>query len=122
MDELKEKLITMIQEAVGGCARHWAELIADHLIANGVTVANGKDTDVPTKHGEVKGVEIDPFNKWIPVTEKLPEHFEAVLLWESNEEDVYTGELDGNDEWFIAGFPFENFTFTHWMPLPGPPK
>lgn len=59
---------------------------------------------------------------WIPVTERLPEHFEPVLLWESNEEDVYTGELDANDEWFIAGFPFENFTFTHWMPLPEPPK
>ena len=60
--------------------------------------------------------------EWIPVTERLPEHFEPVLLWESNEEDVYTGELDGNDEWFIAGFPFENFTFTHWMHLPVPPK
>lgn len=79
MNELREKLIAMIQEAVGGCARHWAELIADHLIANVVTVADGKDTDVPAKQENVKGVEIDQFNKWIPVTERLPEAGEVVL-------------------------------------------
>ena len=30
----KELMIQLIQEAVGGCARHWAEVIADHLLAN----------------------------------------------------------------------------------------
>ena len=35
---MRDKLIELIQNAVGGCARHWAELIADHLIANGVVV------------------------------------------------------------------------------------
>lgn len=35
---MKEKLTELIQNAVGGCARHWAEIIADHLIANRVTV------------------------------------------------------------------------------------
>lgn len=34
----KEKLIDMIQASVGGCARYWAEKIADHLLANGVIV------------------------------------------------------------------------------------
>lgn len=34
----KERLIELIQSAVGGCARHWAELIADKLLANGVMV------------------------------------------------------------------------------------
>ena len=37
---MRDKLIELIQSAVGGCARHWAELIADHLIANGVTFAD----------------------------------------------------------------------------------
>lgn len=32
----REKLIQLIQNAVGGCARHWAEIIADKLLANGV--------------------------------------------------------------------------------------
>ena len=33
---MRDRLIEMIQNAVGGCARHWAEVIADHLLANGV--------------------------------------------------------------------------------------
>ena len=36
--DVKEKLVEIIQNSVGGCARYWAEVIADGLIANGVTV------------------------------------------------------------------------------------
>ena len=36
MDNTKERLVKMIQDSVGGCARHWAEIIADNLIANDV--------------------------------------------------------------------------------------
>ena len=39
MPNTREKLIELIQGAVGGCSRYWAGLIADHLIANGVTFA-----------------------------------------------------------------------------------
>lgn len=35
---MRNRLIEMIQNAVGGCARHWAKVIADHLLANGVIV------------------------------------------------------------------------------------
>ena len=31
----RERIIKLTQETVGGCARHWAELIADNLIKNG---------------------------------------------------------------------------------------
>lgn len=34
----RERLIELIQNAVNGCARHWAEIIANHLLANGVIV------------------------------------------------------------------------------------
>ena len=33
---MKDKIIELIQESVGGCARHWAEIIANHLIDKGV--------------------------------------------------------------------------------------
>ena len=36
--DVREKLVELIQSAVGGCAKYWAEVIADGLIANGVTV------------------------------------------------------------------------------------
>ena len=48
--DLRENLILWTQKAVGGCVRHWAELIADELIAHGVTV-----------------------QEWILVSERLPE-------------------------------------------------
>ena len=34
----RERLIELIQNSVNGCARHWAEIIADYLLANGVIV------------------------------------------------------------------------------------
>lgn len=36
--ESREKLIGLIQNAVDGCARNWAEVIADNLIHNGIIV------------------------------------------------------------------------------------
>ena len=36
--DVREKLVEIIQNSVGGCARHWAEVISDGLIAGGVTV------------------------------------------------------------------------------------
>ena len=37
-NEMRDRLVELIQNSVDGCARHWAEIIADHLIANGVIV------------------------------------------------------------------------------------
>lgn len=34
----RERLVELIIESVRGCARNWAEVIADHLLANGVIV------------------------------------------------------------------------------------
>jgi hypothetical protein len=36
--KMRDRLIELIQDSVGGCARHWAEIIADHLLAEGVIV------------------------------------------------------------------------------------
>lgn len=33
---LRERLIEMIQDATHGCAKNWVEVVADHLIENGV--------------------------------------------------------------------------------------
>lgn len=35
---MRDRLIELIQNSVGGCARHWAQIIADHLLANGIIV------------------------------------------------------------------------------------
>lgn len=112
----REKLIKLIQSAVDGCAEYWAGLIADHLLANGVTF----ETDN---------------SKWIPVTERLPKlipcdagtaYSEAVNVMTSGRK-VLTAIWDGTD--FIADAEFweaDGEEITHWtpvlLPLPELPK
>lgn len=38
MDKQRERLVELIISSVNGCARNWAEVIADYLLANGVIV------------------------------------------------------------------------------------
>lgn len=109
---MKEKIIALIQESVGGCARYWAELIADHLIANGATL-----------------------NKWIPVEERLPDPKEYDWVLGA----VKTTECSLGDNWYLppqivecrngkwwgdGDFPISALSceVTHWMPLPELPK
>ena len=71
--------------------------IANHLIANGVTI-----------------------QEWIPVTERLPENNTRVVVCYNNPID---GEKTVSSDVFWKGH-WVRFgeTVTHWMPLPTPPK
>ena len=98
---MREKLIELVNNVLrclpwGEVSSHTPGDIADHLIANGVTI-----------------------QKWIPVTERLPE--------EDGEYLVYCGEYDGiciiyheilktKSKWRSKWKDV-----THWMPLPEPP-
>ena len=100
----REKMIALIQAAVNGCSTYWAGLIADYLLANGVTFA----TD-----NHVGG-------KWIPVTERLPEEGGYYMVAHQRsgcvaERFYYRDCPDLFVE--VTGDPV-----THWMPLPKPPK
>ena len=44
-DKQRERLVELIQASVNGCARNWAETIADYLLANGVVVPPCKAGD-----------------------------------------------------------------------------
>ena len=37
-DKQRERLVELIQASVNGCARNWAEVIADYLLANGIII------------------------------------------------------------------------------------
>lgn len=98
----REKMIALIQAAVNGCSTYWAGLIADHLLANGVTV-----------------------QRWIPVSERLPGN-EKVLI--TNGDIVMRGYRRPDGVWKYGtelNAEWENIStwpVTHWMPLPEPPK
>ena len=69
--DVREKLVEIIQNSVGGCTRHWAEVIADGLIAQGVTV-----------------------QEWISVDDRLPAPWKRVLIYSRHdfcESAVYIG-------------------------------
>ena len=83
---------------------------ADHLLANGVTFA--KDTNVPS---------------WIPVTERLPDHFGVfiVAIKEPFKERVGKDCADFDPlakKWLTSLHWDKGYKVTHWMELPEPPK
>ena len=93
----------------------FSELLADYLIANGVTFA--PDTNVGLK--------------WIPVAERLPDlipcnagtaYSEAVIIWTSGRKAMI-GVWDGTDFLCAADYwEADGEEITHWMPLPEAPK
>ena len=98
--DVREKLVEIIQNSVGGCARQWAKDIADGLIAHGVTV-----------------------QEWISVKDRLPENIaNRVLVVCERSNGVFYAHYEKpfwinleTDKPFIS-------TVTHWMPLPELPK
>ena len=63
-------------------------------------------------------------HKWIPVTERLPEHIDVVLCrLRFNEFRIL--QWDEISKWWLgygAGDDWRQKDVTHWMPLPEPPK
>lgn len=68
-------------------------------------------------------VEIDQVNKWIPVTEMLPENYEAVLTFDGRSIHIMAHHHDFKEPFGIVKGNFMGYApITHWMPLPEPPK
>lgn len=62
---------------------------------------------------------------WIPVTERLPDVYEHVLVSvpgmapHAMVQEAFRGR---NGMWYSNGFRYVADEITHWMPLPPPPK
>ena len=128
---MREKLIELLSESIrhagnvcgetGDCKKcqydKYGEdcgyaIRADYFIANGVTIATDN-------------------NKWIPVTERLPDTAERVLVCKTWNGRVYKPEYGYYQDfpnqkgcWYVLteeGY-YPQREVTHWMPLPEPPK
>ena len=102
--DVREKLVELLTEFYGCDPMYYdvdALAIADHLIANGVTV-----------------------QEWISVDDELPEEKVDCIV---HYKHAY---CDNDDYWaigicFYDGEKFQmdlSYKVTHWMPLPKPPK
>ena len=101
--DVREKLIDLIIDAKRTDPEEgsFTEYLADHLIANGVTV-----------------------QEWISVDDRLPEDDSDVLAYSRNGEEcrIYPANY-AKGVWFDCIFTTPaTDTTTHWMPLPQPPK
>ena len=129
--DVREKLVEIIQNSVGGCARHWAEVIADGLIANGVTVQDNteisdellkqlRNAPLTVLHEEPT---IELVQEWISVSERLPQNFVSVLGYMTD-----AGEFPPVRECYTVGNEFffpalgDVHPVSHWCELPQPPK
>lgn len=121
---MREKLIELLAQVqyLGGLE----EKIADYLIANDVTIAT--DNNVGDKLSPTDK-DINVPSKWIPVTERLPEDDEVVLI-ACKIGKMFVGYhkhlFPGCEVWRILTARDSTkkitYTVTHWMPLPLPPE
>ena len=130
----REKLIELIGSTEYGNGsligknfqKGFIEKIADHLIANGVSLETKHATSDKTSDKN-KRFETDTNvgSKWMPASEP-PEDWKGEGGYLTNYY-VYTEEYGtdiGNyfkpsSSWFCMGIPCK---VTHWMPLPEPPR
>jgi hypothetical protein len=61
-------------------------------------------------------------HSWIPVSERLPDHEDAVLCFIKNgQQDILQFDKFEN-LWVGMQWTYKRHAVTHWMPLPEPPK
>ena len=102
--DVREKLAELLTEFYGCDPMYYdvdALAMAQHLIANGVTV-----------------------QEWISVKDRLPEDDSDVLAYSRDGEEgrIYPANY-AKGVWFDCIFTTPaTDTTTHWMPLPQPPK
>ena len=91
----KRKLMELISTVLPHEGKTYEEALADHMIANGVTV-----------------------QRWIPCKERMPTAKDA-----NSEGRVFAFWKHGHITYETIGFVNDfRYHFTHWMPSPEPPK
>ena len=83
---MRERLIEMIQSATGGCAKYWAEVIADKLIAEGVIV--------PTAKTEAQDMTISELRKSLEKTNHDVERYSRKIKELTAENKLLNVELE----------------------------
>lgn len=138
--DVREKLIELIKDGIRKGLRakgddrldYSFEDVADHLIANGVTVQENMEISdellKQLKNAPITICKEEPsielVQEWISVDERLPEEKVNCIVH-------YKHAYCDNDDYWAIGICFYDgekfqidclYKVTHWMPLPKPPK
>ena len=60
--------------------------------------------------------------EWIPVSERLPEERQSVLVWCPQYKNIYCACLEKEQWWIFGAFMKVQDEVVAWMPLPEPYK
>ena len=66
---------------------------------------------------EIHATDVVEQPHWIPVSERLPDEHRPVLAYRTDDDFYYICSVISGVRKFL-----EDYKFTHWMPLPEPPK
>ena len=100
--DVREKLVELLEVDLSGSDGYEPELIADHLISNGVTVQEWISVydELPEVAGYVVCIATrNPFSRLMPMVARIEKN----------------GWVNPITEQYIS-------YVTHWMPIPQPPK
>ena len=115
-----------------------SDLLIEELVSAAVAFGREKEPDWQTRIEKARSelrayvAELEAAQRWIPVSERLPEFGAPILFYDSILERINKGTctaLGGNKnnlQWYTDDdlFYFGNRSeyITHWMPLPTPPE
>ena len=97
------------------------DIVYSELYSDGDNYRANRIIDAADEYAEDSSSEKP--NKWIPISEKLPEEMKSVLVYAPEYNNIYCAYLDG-DTWFIFGGygSYAVANVTAWMPLPYEPQ
>lgn len=104
---MRDKLSNMIQDAVGGCAKNWADIIANHLLSDGVIVPPckvGQTIYMPWNWKGVEGIAVLTVER-ISITE----------AGVSVRTDFYSDDYDYFSAYELGVFCFKHFGKTVFL-------
>ena len=93
----RDKLIELIQNSVNGCARHWAEIIADYLLANDVILP-------PCKVGDKTYLLLEKISGGYDIVES-----KCVYIAENKYGRVYSMDIDCDEVGNTLEFRLDDF-------------
>lgn len=111
----------------------WYHINKDGVLVRGANSAEDLPLFIAEDVFEALRVVVPTKQRWIPVTERLPDSNKSVLVRCTNTTIsggyvTHIGSCDSGKFWFLrtqpgtASFPVREWQVTHWMPLPEPPK